>query len=119
MGKGTSAARNAKGAKSGGAQITAVEGRARTPSASQGGRVSSRAVTGNLSKLRRERLLSHIAAIKTFLERSVGTDTNAVRLLSFAAELEKEVRDKKYGLVFEEHLERVDVELDENCGLRK
>lgn len=114
MGKGTSAARNAKGAKSGGAQITAVEGRARTPSASQGGRVSSRAVTGNLSKLRRERLLSHIAAIKTFLERSVGTDTNAVRLLSFAAELEKEVRDKKYGLVFEEHRERVDVELDEN-----
>ncbi len=114
MGKGTSAARNAKGAKSGGAQITAVEGRARTPSASQGGRVSSRAVTGNLSKLRRERLLSHIAAIKTFLERSVGTDTNAVRLLSFAVELEKEARGKKYGLVFEEHRERVDVELDEN-----
>lgn len=107
MGKGTSPKKNAKGAKTGGAQFTVPDGSSvhLAPQPPQ---------TGNISKVRRERLLSRIAAIKTFLERSAGTDTNAVRLLSFAAELEKEVRDKKYGLVFEEHRERVDVELDEN-----
>ena len=69
---------------------------------------------GNLSKARRERLVAEVGAIRAYLERSAGTDTNATRLLEFAAELEKEVRGKKYGLVFEEHRERVDVELDEN-----
>lgn len=70
--------------------------------------------TGNISKARREKLIAEIAEIKTFLEKSALADTNAARLLSFAAGLEKEVRGKKYGLVFEEHRERVDVELDEN-----
>ena len=69
---------------------------------------------GNLSKARRERLVAEVGAIRAYLERSAGTDTNATRLLEFAAELEKEVRGKKYGLVFEEHRERVDVELEEN-----
>ena len=70
--------------------------------------------TGNISKARREKLIAEVAEIKAFLEKSAGADTNAARLLSFAAGLEKEVRGKKYGLVFEEHRERVDVELDEN-----
>lgn len=68
--------------------------------------------TGNLSKARREKLVEKITAIRQFLLRS--RDTNAVQLLEFAAELEKEVRSKKYGLVFEEHKERVDVELEKN-----
>ena len=68
--------------------------------------------TGNLSKQRRDELVKKLGAIRSFLETS--TDTNAVRLLQFAAELEKEVRTKKYGLVFEEHKERVDVELEHN-----
>lgn len=68
--------------------------------------------TGNLSKQRRDELVKKLRAIRSFLETS--TDTNAVRLLQYAAELEKEVRTKKYGLVFEEHKERVDVELEHN-----
>ena len=70
------------------------------------------AVTGNLSKMRRDELTAKIGEIKAFLEKS--SDTNAVRLLNFAAEVEREVRNKKFGLVFEEHRERVDVELAEN-----
>lgn len=68
--------------------------------------------TGNLSKRRREELIGKIGEIRAFLERS--GDTNATRLITFAAELEKEVRQKKYGLVFEEHKERIDVELEHN-----
>ena len=72
---------------------------------------------GNLSKARRERLVAEVGAIRAYLEKSA--DTNATRLLKFAAELEKEVLGKKYGLVFEEHRERVDVELDENLPVLK
>ena len=100
MGKGRSAAKTAKNVKRDVA-ISRTDG-------------SPMPQTGNISKVRREQLLSKMARIKSFLERSTGTDTNAVRLLAFAAEVEKELRDKKYGLVFEEHRERVDVELDEN-----
>ena len=70
--------------------------------------------TGNLSKQRRDDLVKKLGAIRGFLEKSASGDTNVVRLLQFAAELEKEVRTKKYGLVFEEHKERVDVELEHN-----
>ena len=68
--------------------------------------------TGNLSKKHRAELIGKIDEIRAFLERS--GDTNAARLITFAAELEKEIRQKKYGLVFEEHKERVDVELEKN-----
>ena len=71
-------------------------------------------LTGNISKARRERLIAEMGEIRDFLEKSVGADTNAVRLLRFAAEVEREVRGKKYGLVFEEHRERVDEELLHN-----
>ncbi len=78
----------------------------------RGGRASFCDAIGNVAKAHRERLLSEVAAIKSFLERS--GEANATRLLSFAADLEKEVRDKKFGLVFEEHRERVDAELEAN-----
>ena len=68
--------------------------------------------TGNLSKQRREELIGKINEIRAFLENS--GDTNATRLIAFAAELEKEVRQKKYGLVFEQHKEHVDVILEKN-----
>lgn len=54
--------------------------------------------TGNLSKQWREELVKKIAEIRRFLARS--SDTNAVRLVAFADELAKEVKAKKYGLVF-------------------
>jgi adenine-specific DNA-methyltransferase len=69
---------------------------------------------GNLSKLRREQLSAKVSEIRSYLLEASVADTNAARLLSFVAELEKEVRSKKYGLIFEEHKERVDIELEEN-----
>lgn len=69
---------------------------------------------GNLSKLRREQLSAKVSEIRSYLLEASAADTNAARLLSFVAELEKEVRSKKYGLIFEEHKERVDIELEEN-----
>ena len=35
---------------------------------------------GNLSKARRERLVAEVGAIRAYLEKSAGTDTNATRL---------------------------------------
>ena len=69
---------------------------------------------GNLSKLRREQLSAKVAEIRSYLLEASVADANVERLLSFVAELEKEVRSKKYGLIFEEHKERVDIELEEN-----
>ena len=69
---------------------------------------------GNLSKLRREQLSAKVSEIRSYLREASVADTNAERLLSFVAELEKEVRSRKYGLIFEEHKERVDIELEEN-----
>ena len=90
---GAGMAKRAVSAKNGRAQTPAApqteqreSGRARSPSAPQ---------TGNLSKLRRDELIGKIGEIKSFLEKS--SDTNAVRLLRFAAEAEREVRDKKFG----------------------
>ena len=70
--------------------------------------------TGNLSKAKRERLIEKMGEIRAFLEQSAGKDDNVSRLLRFAAEVEREVRGKKYGLVFEEHRERVDEDLVHN-----
>ena len=89
-----------------------MDSAAKDAKGAKGGRASTNAAVGNVSKAHREWLLAEVAAIKSFLERS--GDTNATRLLSFTADLEKEVRGKKFGLVFEEHRERVDVELEEN-----
>ena len=71
-------------------------------------------LTGNLSKAKRNRLIEEIGEIRAFLEKSAGADKNASRLLRFAAEVEKEVRGRKYGLVFEEHREMVDEGLVHN-----
>ena len=72
---------------------------------------------GNLSKLRREQLSAKVPEIRSYLREASVADTNAERLLSFVAELEKEVRSRKYGLIFEEHKERVDIELEENIPI--
>lgn len=71
--------------------------------------------TGNLSKARREALIGKIEAIKQFLQDS--QDPNAEQLLAYTRELSQEVRAKKFGLVFEEHRERVDVVLEENLPI--
>ncbi len=73
--------------------------------------------TGNISKRHREDLLRKIMEIREFFNRS--DDKNAVRLRQFADLLAREVRGKKYGLVFEEHRERADVELESNLPILK
>ncbi len=61
----------------------------------------------NISKKRREELISKIKAIRTYIAKA-KQDDNAASLLGYLSELEKEVKGKKYGLVFEEHREAID-----------
>ncbi len=67
----------------------------------------------NVSKQRREKLVEEIKAIKKHVE-SVPQDENTVRLLSYIADIEKDIKGKKYGLVFEEHRESIDETLENN-----
>ena len=60
--------------------------------------------TTNLSKIRREKMLSTISDIKKNI-----TDENMLNNLSL---IENELTKKKYGLIWEEHEERVDKELE-------
>jgi adenine-specific DNA-methyltransferase len=66
---------------------------------------------GNISKQRRDDLVAKIKAIRTFVA-GVAQDENAVNLLTYLSEIEKDVKAKKYGLVYEEHREAVDELLD-------
>ncbi len=66
---------------------------------------------GNISKQKREGLLSKIKEIRTFIS-AAPQDENTGNLLSYLSDLEKDVNGKKYGLVFEEHREDVDEVLD-------
>ncbi len=61
----------------------------------------------NISKAKRERLVEKIKAIKTYIA-SVPQDENTAQLLAYIAEIEKDIKGKKYGLVFEEHKEQID-----------
>ncbi len=65
----------------------------------------------NISKQKREGLLTKIKEIRTFIS-SAPQDENTGNLLSYLSELEKDVNGKKYGLVFEEHREEIDEVLD-------
>lgn len=65
----------------------------------------------NLSQQRRAELLSHIEEIRAFLKKSLY-DENARQLASYLNDLEREVKGKKYGLVFEEHKESIDETLE-------
>ena len=63
--------------------------------------------TGNISKQKREDLLNKIKQIRSFIS-AAPQDENTGNLLSYLSELEKDVKVKKYGLVFEEHREKID-----------
>ncbi|MBR4245390.1 MAG: site-specific DNA-methyltransferase [Treponema sp.] len=68
----------------------------------------------NISGKKREALLSKIAEIKTFIEKNAD-EKNASQLLGYLGELSREVNGKKYGLVFEEHREKIDELLEKNA----
>lgn len=61
----------------------------------------------NISKKKRDDLIAKIGEIRTYIS-SAPQDENTGNLLSYLAELEKDVNGKKYGLVFEEHREEID-----------
>lgn len=61
----------------------------------------------NMSKKKREELINKIKLIRSFIAKAYQ-DENTGNLLTYLNELEKEVKGKKYGLVFEEHRESID-----------
>ena len=62
----------------------------------------------NLSKIKREQLLNAIEKLKTKL------DANDFESLNTLNKLKQEITNKKYGLVWEEHSEKVDEMLVDN-----
>lgn len=67
----------------------------------------------NVSKEKREKLIEKIKAIKTYIA-TAKQDENTAQLLTYIAEIEKDIKGKKYGLVFEEHRESIDETLENN-----
>ena len=65
----------------------------------------------NISKLHRDDLLEKISQIRKFIEKS-SRDENSTNLLRYLSEIAKDVKGKKYGLVFEEHREAIDEKLE-------
>ena len=70
----------------------------------------------NISKQKREQLVEKIKAIKTFIS-TAPQDENTAQLLTYIAEIEKDIKSKKYGLVFEEHRESIDEIMENNVPI--
>lgn len=68
---------------------------------------------GNISKRKRHELIGRIKEIRDFIA-AAEQDDNTAKLLAYLSELEKDVNGKKYGLVFEEHCEKIDEVLEAN-----
>lgn len=56
---------------------------------------------------------SVISAIKSYIA-AAQQDENTAQLLVYIADIEKDIKGKKYGLVFEEHREAIDDILERN-----
>lgn len=67
----------------------------------------------NVSKEKRNKLIKKIEDIKTFIQSS-PQDDNTAQLLTYISDIEKDIKGKKYGLVFEEHREGIDEVLENN-----
>lgn len=65
----------------------------------------------NVSKQHREDLLKKIQQIHTYIA-AAPQDQNTGNLLQYLDELTKDVKGKKYGLVFEQHREQIDETLE-------
>ena len=65
----------------------------------------------NVSKQHREDLLKKIQQIRTYIA-AAQQDENTGHLLQYLDELTKDVKGKKYGLVFEQHREQIDETLE-------
>lgn len=67
----------------------------------------------NISKIKREQLAEKIGALRDYIARC-PQDDNTANLLQYISEIEKDIKGKKYGLVFEEHRESIDEVLENN-----
>ena len=67
----------------------------------------------NISKDKRDKLVEKINAVKDYIS-AAAQDENTAQLLTYLAEIEKDIKGKKYGLVFEEHRENIDEVLENN-----
>lgn len=65
----------------------------------------------NVSKQHREELLDKIKHIRNYIAKA-PQDANTGNLLQYLEELTKDVKGKKYGLVFEQHREQIDETLE-------
>lgn len=65
----------------------------------------------NISKKKRDDLLDKIKEIRKYIA-SAPQDENTGNLLLYLDQIEKDVNGKKYGLVFEEHREKINDILD-------
>lgn len=72
----------------------------------------------NISKQHREDLLDKIQQIRNYIA-TAPQDANTGNLLQYLDELVKDVKGKKYGLVFEEHKEAIDEILENNVPVLK
>lgn len=63
----------------------------------------------NLSKIKREKMLDYLEKLK-----EINNDDENIRAIT---EIENALNEKKYGLVWEEHLEKVDEELVHNIPI--
>ena len=63
----------------------------------------------NLSKIRREKMLEYLEKLKT-----INNDDEHIRAIT---EIENALNEKKYGLVWEEHSEKVDEMLEHNIPI--
>ena len=61
----------------------------------------------NISKKKRDVLISRVKSIKDFIS-SCPQDQNTQNLLGYIGDILKEINRKKYGLIFEEHREKID-----------
>ena len=68
-------------------------------------------MTTNISKIKREQLAEKISVLRGYIERC-PQDENTENLLQYISEIEKDIKGKKYGLVFEEHREALDETLE-------
>lgn len=70
----------------------------------------------NISKQKRDVLISKIKELKDFITAS-PQDKNTQNLLGYLGDILKEINRKKYGLVFEEHQEGIDILLENDMPI--
>ena len=70
----------------------------------------------NISKHKRDILNNKIKELKDFII-ALPADQNTKNLLGYLGDIQKEINRKKYGLVFEEHLEGIDTLLKSNMPI--